>query len=117
MELIATVAQGSAGPDGDWSDPIPLDTVQHYLDVAHANKMLLILDIQPGQGQFLPQVQYFAKFLSDPSVSIALDPEWKMPAGREAGHADRLVDVDRTSLPYATTWPASSRATTCPTSC
>jgi hypothetical protein len=78
MELIATVAQGGPGPDGDYSAPIDDDKVQRYLDVAHRNKMLLILDFQPGRGDFLPQVEHFSKFLTDPSVSVALDPEWKM---------------------------------------
>jgi hypothetical protein len=78
MELIASVAQGSPGPDGLYSATISPAIVQQYLDVAHEHKMLLILDFQPGRGEFLPQVQYFAQFLSDPSVEVALDPEWKM---------------------------------------
>jgi hypothetical protein len=85
MELIATVAQGSPGPDGDYSAPIDDWKVQRYLDVAHRNKMLLILDFQPGRGEFLPQVEHFAPFLADPSVSVALDPEWKMTPGEVPG--------------------------------
>jgi hypothetical protein len=78
MELIASVAQGSPGPDGLYSATISPSIVEQYLDVAHRNKMLLILDFQPGRGEFLPQVEHFAQFLADPSVSVALDPEWKM---------------------------------------
>jgi hypothetical protein len=85
MELIATVAQGGPGPDGDYSAPIDDAKVQRYLDVAHRNKMLLILDFQPGRGEFLPQVEHFAKFLADPSVSVALDPEWKMSGDEVPG--------------------------------
>ena len=86
MELIATVAQGSPGPDGDYSAAIPDEDVQRYLDVAHAHHMLLVLDFQPGRGQFLPQVQHFARFLTDPAVSVALDPEWKMGPGEKPGN-------------------------------
>ena len=82
MELITTVAQASPGPDGLYSAPIPLQTVRHYLDVARANKMLLILDFQPGRGEFLPQVKQFASVLTDPHVGVALDPEWKMGPGQ-----------------------------------
>ncbi|HEY2273509.1 MAG TPA: hypothetical protein VGH30_12080 [Jatrophihabitantaceae bacterium] len=78
MELIATVAQGAPGPDGTYSKPIPLSEVRRYLRVAHQDKMLLILDFQPGRAEFLDQVRTFAPILRDPSVSVALDPEWKM---------------------------------------
>jgi len=78
MELIATVAQASPGADGLYSLPIPLATVRRYLAAAHRHQLLLILDIQPGRGEFLPQVQHFATFLADPSVEVALDPEWKI---------------------------------------
>lgn len=78
MELIATVAQGSPGMSGTYSHAIPAAAVQRYLDAAHRHHMLLILDFQPGRGEFLPQVQAMSRFLLDPSVSIALDPEWKM---------------------------------------
>jgi hypothetical protein len=78
MELIATVAQGSPGPDGTYSQPIPSAEVRRYLRVAHHDHMLLILDFQPGRAEFLDQVRTFAPFLRDPWVSVALDPEWKM---------------------------------------
>ncbi|MGI8881615.1 MAG: hypothetical protein ACR2KJ_14135 [Jatrophihabitans sp.] len=91
MELIATVAQGSAGADGDYSAPVSMEAVQKYLDAAHRHKMLLVLDFQPGRGDFLPQVKQFSRFLTDPSVGVALDPEWKVgPTQKPAqviGHA------------------------------
>lgn len=85
MELIATVAQASAGPDGDYSAPIPTASIRDYLRVAHEHQMLLILDIQPGSGDFLPQVEALRPFLLDPSVGVALDPEWKVPPGEAPG--------------------------------
>jgi hypothetical protein len=91
MELIATVAQASAGPDGRFSAPMSQAAVARYLAAAHRHKMLLILDFQPGRGDFLPQVKQYASFLTDPSVGVALDPEWKVgPHQRPArviGHA------------------------------
>jgi hypothetical protein len=82
MELIATVARATPGADGRYSTPVPADVVERYLDVAHSHKMLLLLDIQPGRGEFLPQVELFEQFLRDPSVSVALDPEWKVGPGQ-----------------------------------
>jgi hypothetical protein len=81
MELIATVAQGAPGPDGTYSSAVPAAAVARYLAAAHRHHMLLILDFQPGRGEFLPQVEAMRRFLLDPSVSVALDPEWKMGPG------------------------------------
>lgn len=78
MELIATVAQGSAGPDGDYSAPIPQAVIRRYLAAAHRHHMLLILDLQPGRGSFLAQAEALRPLLLDPWVSLALDPEWKV---------------------------------------
>jgi hypothetical protein len=78
MELIATVAQGGPGRDGLYSKPIPASDIARYLAAAHRHKLLLILDFQPGRGDFLPQVRQDELFLLDPSVSVALDPEWKV---------------------------------------
>lgn len=82
MELITSVASAGPGPDGKYSNLQPLDVVEHYLDVAHEHKMLLLLDFQPGRGEFLPQVQAMESIVSDPSVEVALDPEWKMGPGQ-----------------------------------
>jgi len=78
MELIATVAQGGPGRDGLYTRPIPDSAIAAYLAAAHRHRLLLILDFQPGRGEFLPQVQRISRFLLDPSVGVALDPEWKV---------------------------------------
>jgi hypothetical protein len=85
MELIATVAQGAPGRDGMYSKPIAPAVIARYLAAAHRHHMLLVLDFQPGRGDFLRQVQAVAPFLADPSVSVALDPEWKMAPGQVPG--------------------------------
>jgi hypothetical protein len=85
MELITTVALASPGPTGTYSSNGNPDVVQKYLDVARKNKMMLILDFQPGQGEFLPQVKRFEKFLTQPDVGVALDAEWRMKKGQIPG--------------------------------
>jgi hypothetical protein len=84
-ELIASVAQGSAGADGDYSKMIGLDRIQQYVDQAKRNKVLVILDLQPGRGDFLPQAKALERFLIQPHVGLALDPEWRMPPGKVPG--------------------------------
>jgi hypothetical protein len=78
FEMVATVAKPYPGPDGTYSAPVAQATVARYLAAAHRHKLLLILDFQPGRGEFLPQVKRFARFLRDPAVGVGLDPEWKL---------------------------------------
>ncbi len=85
MELIATVAQSSPGPDGDYSTPVSRAVMKRYLAAAHRHKMLLILDLQPGRASFLAQVRALHHLLRDPSVGIGLDPEWKVTSGAPGG--------------------------------
>ena len=84
-ELIASVAQASPGKDGDYSQMIPLNDIQRYVDQARRNKVLVILDLQPGRGDFLPQARQLERFLIQPHVGLALDPEWRMPKGKVPG--------------------------------
>jgi hypothetical protein len=47
--------------------------------------VLVILDLQPGRESFLPQAKRLEKFLVQPHVGLALDPEWRMPKGKVPG--------------------------------
>ena len=99
-ELIASVAQAGPGEDGDYSQMIDLNRIQQYVDQARRNKVLVILDLQPGRGDFLPQAKALERFLIQPHVGIALDPEWRMPKGkvpgRTIGHVSS-AEVNRVS--------------------
>jgi hypothetical protein len=85
-ELIASVAQAGPGTDGDYSRMIDMAKIQRYVDQARRNKVLVILDLQPGRGNFLPQARQLERFLIQPHVGIALDPEWRMPPGKVPGN-------------------------------
>ena len=84
-ELIATVAQAKPGKDGDYSQMIDEKKIQRYVDQARKNKVLVILDLQPGRQSFLPQAKRLEKFLVQPHVGLALDPEWRMAKGKVPG--------------------------------
>ncbi|MFI5935298.1 hypothetical protein [Actinoplanes sp. NPDC051494] len=99
-ELIASVAQASPGEDGDYSRMISMDKIQRYVDQARRNKVLVILDLQPGRGDFLAQAEQLERFLVQPHVGLALDPEWRMPKGKVPGRTIGTVgaaEVDRVS--------------------
>ncbi len=78
FELVTTIASPYPGPHGTYSSPVDPSTVARYLAAAHRHKLLLILDFQPGRGEFLPEVKRYARFLRDPAVGVGLDPEWKL---------------------------------------
>jgi hypothetical protein len=85
FELIATVAHDVPGPEGNYSTTADDTTVQPYLDAARAAGAILLLGIQPGTGDFLPAVQRYERWLSEPDVGLALDPEWAVDPGERPG--------------------------------
>ncbi len=85
LELIATVALPTPGPDGTYSSHGDPASVQRYLDAARRHHELLVLDFQPGQGDFLPEIERFGRFITQPDVGVAVDPEWHMQPGEVPG--------------------------------
>ena len=92
-ELIVTVADASAGPDGSYSHDIARSAVEPYLRLAHRVGALVVLDIQPGRSPFLPVVRHWAWALRDPAVGLALDPEWRMHGREVPGRTVGWVDA------------------------
>jgi hypothetical protein len=84
-ELIVTVALGGPGADGDYSHTIDLAKVERYVEAARRNKVLVVLDVQPGRTDFLTEVKKLRRFLVEPHVGLALDPEWRVAADQIPG--------------------------------
>ncbi len=76
FELIATIAAAAPGDDGLYRIHQSDRIIGRYLSAARRAKALLVLDIQPGRGDFLSEARRLEKWLSQPDVGIALDPEW-----------------------------------------
>jgi hypothetical protein len=99
-ELIVTIADANAGQDGDYSHDIDRRQVGRYIEAAHRNKALLVLDLQPGRSDFLTVAKRWRWALRDPWVGLALDPEWRMAPGqvpaRTVGQV-RAREVNRVS--------------------
>jgi hypothetical protein len=85
FELIAVVVQGSPGPDGKYRRRVDDSVVDDYLKVARESKAILLLNIQPGQSDFLTEVKTFERYLQEPDVGLALDPEWAMKPKQRPG--------------------------------
>ena len=78
FELIAAIVTSEPGDGGDHSIRQDAATVRRYLRVARAHRMLLLLDIQPGYAPFLQEARALERWLREPDVGLALDPEWSL---------------------------------------
>ncbi|GAA1551088.1 hypothetical protein GCM10009789_01060 [Kribbella sancticallisti] len=85
MELIVVVANGHPGKDGLYRSQIPDAKIQNYLAVARKHRMLLLLDIQPGRSKILTEVKRQERWLKEPDVGLAFDPEWAVGPGQVPG--------------------------------
>ncbi len=85
FELIAVVVQGYPGSDGKYRRRVVDSIVDDYLRAARRSKALLLINIQPGQSDFLSEVKTFEPYLREPDVGVALDPEWAMKAKQRPG--------------------------------
>lgn len=85
LELIATIVHPVPGGDGMYRTRVSDEVVQDYLDAARRNDGILLLNIQPGLGDFIDEVEYWEDFLVEPDVGVALDPEWAIEEGQVPG--------------------------------
>jgi hypothetical protein len=81
FELLASIATSDPGDQGDHSLRTDDATIGRYLSAARAIDAILILDIQPGSADWLTETRRLQRWLKQPDVSLALDPEWKVPEG------------------------------------
>ncbi|MGI9605097.1 MAG: hypothetical protein ACR2P0_03060 [Acidimicrobiales bacterium] len=100
FEMIATVAQGSAGADGNYSAPSKIEDLKRWIDVAADEGLYVILDIQPGRSDFYTESIRYEELLREPHVGLALDPEWRMGPYQRPGQTVGSVtaaEVNRVS--------------------
>lgn len=93
MELIATIVTSDPGPDGLYRRRARNAVIRRYLRAARSIGAILILDVQPGRAEFLPEVKRYERWLREPDVSLALDPEWRMGPNEIPGQVIGSVDA------------------------
>ena len=94
FELLATVAANAPGSDDLYRTRQDAATIRRYLRAARRANALLVLDIQPGRADFLTEAQALERWLREPDVGLALDPEWRMEAGEVPGQTIGSVDAE-----------------------
>ena len=93
FELIVTLAQEAPGQDGKHRLRQTDKVITDYLRAVRAVRGLLILDVQPGQADFVEEVRALQPYLLQPDVGLALDPEWSVPAGTLPGSVIGSTDA------------------------
>lgn len=81
FEIIATVAAGQPGPDGNFSNEWPADKLRPWVDAAKEAGVYVVLDLQSGRTDSLDQAKLYESLLKEPHVGLALDPEWRLGPG------------------------------------
>ena len=93
MELISQVATAAPGEDGYYRRRTPHGRIARYLKAARKVGAILVLDIQPGRADFLREARYLKRWLKEPDVGLALDPEWRITDGQLPGKVIGSVDA------------------------
>jgi hypothetical protein len=100
FELIATVAHPFPTPSGLYRTHQEDEIVDQYLKAVRAIDGLLVLDVQPGRDDFLGPLRHWERYLRQPDVGVALDPEFAMGPGqvpgRQLGHTNAAA-INRAS--------------------
>ena len=85
VEVIATVVQGSPGRDGKYRVRLTDAQIAKYHKAARKHRAVMLLNLQPGRSEFITEAKTFEKWLKQPDVGLALDPEWAMDRGQRPG--------------------------------
>jgi hypothetical protein len=84
VEVIASVVQGSPGRDGKYRVRLTDAQIAKYHKAARKHRAVMLLNLQPGRSEFT-EAKAFEKWLKQPDVGVALDPEWAMDRGQRPG--------------------------------
>jgi hypothetical protein len=102
FEIIATVAQGVPGADGDYSGESSVDELRPWVEEAGRQGCYVVLDLQPGRADLLAQAQLYRPLLELPHVGLALDPEWALDPGQVP--LGQIGGVDAAQVNRVSSW-------------
>ena len=93
FEIIATVAQASAGRSGTYSYESSVAALRPWIKAATRAGLYVTLDLQPGRASLLAQAKKYRSLLMLPNVGLALDPEWALQPGQVPLHQIGSVSI------------------------
>jgi hypothetical protein len=99
LQLIVSVAQGSAGRDGMYRLRMPDTLIDRVLSWADERHALLFLDVQVGRSTVAAELPRLLPYLAMPNVHLALDPEFAMKGDEQPGK--KIGTLDAADVNYA----------------
>ncbi|WP_143027612.1 hypothetical protein [Lentzea albidocapillata] len=108
LEIIATVAHGFPGPDGDYSGETAVEALRPWVERAGQEGVHVILDLQPGRARLVDQAKRYERLLEMPHVGLAVDPEWKL--GPDQVPLQQIGGVDASEINEVSAWLAELTA-------
>lgn len=104
LEIIATVASGGPGKDGDYSAESSVRDLLPLVSAAEQAGQYVVIDLQPGRTDFLTQAKRYRSLLERPHVGLALDPEWRLARGQK--HLRQIGSVSAAEVNEVSAWLA-----------
>lgn len=81
VDYIAITAQGTPQADNTYKLRMPEEHVRRAIDMARKVEGITILEMQIGYSTLERELPLLEKYLTEPDVHLALDPEFSMKAG------------------------------------
>lgn len=78
IDLIGVIATASAGADGKYRTRQSTEIIDTYLARARRIGARLMLDIQPGRANVMRELRALRRYVIQPDVDVAIDPEWNV---------------------------------------
>jgi len=93
LHLIASVAQGAPGRDGNYRLRMDSTLIEEVYSWAEKKNALLFLDVQIGGSTVQAEVKRLLPWLSRPNVHLGLDPEFSMHYSREGLQPGKKIGI------------------------
>lgn len=95
FDLIYSLAQADATGNGMYIRDLPDRVVEEYIAVAERYDLQLILDLQIGRANIPSEVRRIERFLLNPRVHVAVDPEYAVgPNGVPIATPGRITGAE-----------------------
>lgn len=101
FDLIGVIANSTPGPGRKYRTRQPDRLIAEYLDRVRTLDGRLILDIQPGRSTALKEIVAMKRWIVEPDVDVAIDPEWNVgPRGVPGETPGRITaaEINQASL-------------------
>jgi hypothetical protein len=93
VHYIALTAQASPGFDGKYRARMPWTEIDKAIKMAREIHGVVFLDLQVGLSDVETEVPLIERYLKEPDVHLALDPEFDMYGGKRPGTVIGTMDA------------------------